>query len=154
MTVTKPAANPPRDTARRIADVQRTLRTERHLWLATAAGDAPHLVPLAYVWDGTELLCATKKANRSVRNIAASGTARVAVGSARDVVLIDAAVTTADPASAPPEVTAAFDRLPLNPARVPGVALLHLRPRRILTWRELSEMPDRVVMCGGTWVTE
>jgi hypothetical protein len=139
-----------RDAERRIADVLRTLSTERHLWLATAADGAPHLVPLAYVWDGMELLCATKKANRSVRNLIASSTARVAIGTARDVVLIDAAVTVAAPDGAVPE---AFDSLPLNPARVPGVALLHLRPQRILAWRELSEMPDRVVMANGRWLT-
>jgi hypothetical protein len=150
----RPAGPPPRDADRRIADVQHTLSTERHVWLATAAGDAPHLVPLAYVWDGTELLCATKEANRSVRNLAASPTARVAVGSARDVVLIDATVTVRAPSREQPDVVAAFDRLPLNPARVPGVVLLHLRPQRILAWRGLSEIPDRVIMSHGRWITD
>src|SRR5437773_12492302 len=84
---------PPRDAVRRIADVQQTLRTQRHLWLSTASNGQPHLVPLAYVWDGRQLLCATKAGNRSARNLCASGTAKVAIGSAQDVVLIEATVT-------------------------------------------------------------
>lgn len=68
----------------RIADVRETLRAERHLWLATAEDGMPQLVPLAYVWDGAELLCATEKDNRSVHNLAVSGKARVAVGTTGD----------------------------------------------------------------------
>ncbi|RSM44863.1 hypothetical protein DMA12_15070 [Amycolatopsis balhimycina DSM 5908] len=143
----------PRPVERRIADLRGTLSTGKHLWLATAADGIPHLVPLAYVWDGTELFCATKEASRSVRNVADSGIARVAVGSATDVVLIDATVTISTPADAPPAVASTFAQLPLNPARVPGVVLLRLRPQRILAWRELSEMPDRLIMAAGEWVS-
>jgi hypothetical protein len=149
----RPGGKPPRDPARRIADVLQTLRTQRHLWLATAEGGHPHLVPLAYVWDGLQLLCVTKEGNRSVRNLRASGTANVAIGTPHDVVLIEATVTVSDPGAASAELAAAFDRLPLNPARVPGTILLHLRPERISAWRELSEMPGREVMRNGSWVT-
>lgn len=148
----RPGSNPPRDPASRIADVQETLRTQRHLWLSTASDGQPHLVPLAYVWDGRQLLCATKESSRSVRNLRAAGAAKAAIGTAQDVVLIEATVTVSEPASAPADLVAAFNRLPLNPARVPGVVLLHLRPQKISAWRELSEMPDRVVMKNGTWL--
>jgi hypothetical protein len=150
----RPPGASPRPAERRIADAQRTLRGERHLWLATAAEGTPHLVPLAYVWTGDELVCVTKEANRSVRNVATSGRARAAVGTARDVVLVDATVTVAAPSAVDPAVAAYFDRLPLNPARVPGVVVLRLRPYRILAWRELSEMPDRVLMTDGRWLTD
>ncbi len=149
----RPGGKPPRPLADRIADVQETLRTQRHLWLSTARDGQPHLVPLAYVWDGRQLLCATKAGNRSVRNLRDSGAAKIAIGTAQDVVLVDAAVRIGDPASAPPEVVSCFDRLPLNPTRVPGVVLLHLRPMKISAWRELSEMPDRVVLRDGSWLT-
>ncbi|MEV6846622.1 pyridoxamine 5'-phosphate oxidase family protein [Actinoplanes sp. NPDC051411] len=151
---TRPPGVPPRPAERRIADAQRTLRSERHLWLATAADGTPHLVPLAYVWNHDELVCVTKEANRSVRNVVASGRARAAVGTARDVVLVDATVTVAEPSTVDPVVAAVLDRLPLNPARVPGVVVLRLRPYRILAWRELSEMPDRVIMTNGRWLTD
>lgn len=157
MTQAPPAARtggaPPRELARRIADVQQMLRTEHHLWLATARGGLPHLVPLAYVWDGTHLLCATKAGNRSVANLRATGTAKVAIGSARDVVLIEAAVTVSEPGPVSDGLAATFSRLPLNPARVPGVVLLHFRPEKISAWRELSEMPDRVIMRDGAWLS-
>lgn len=149
----RPGGNPPRDLARRIEDVQQTLHTQRHLWLSTAKGDHSHLVPLAYVWDGCQLLCATKEGNRSVRNLRASRTAKVAIGTAHDVILIEAAVTVSDPGTASAELAAAFDRLPLNPAKVPGTVLLHLRPERISAWRELAEMPGREVMRNGSWLT-
>jgi len=149
----RPGGNPPRDLGRRIEDVQQALYTQRHLWLSTASGDRPHLVPLAYVWDGRQLLCATREGNRSVCNLRASRTAKVAIGTAHDVVLIEATVTVSDPGTAPAELAAAFDRLPLNPAKVPGTVLLHLRPTRISAWRELAEMPGREVMRNGSWLT-
>lgn len=150
----RPGGKPPREPARRIADVRETLRTQRHLWLSTADDGRPHLVPLAYVWDGGQLVCATKEGNRSVRNLRDSGAAKVAIGSAQDVVLIEADVTISDPRSASAELAAAFDHLPLNPTRVPGVVLLLLRPKKISAWRELSEMADRVVMRNGSWLDE
>src|SRR4051794_30221955 len=93
VSTARPRGNPPRERARRIADVREALRAGRHLWLSTAGDDRPHLVPLAYVWDGEQLFCATKEANRSVRNLRSSGMAKVAIGTAQDVVLIEADVT-------------------------------------------------------------
>lgn len=147
-----PGGQPPRDLADRIVDVRATLRAQRHLWLATAKDGRPHLVPLAYLWDGTELVCVTKESNRSVRNLCASSVVTVAIGTAQDVILIEADATVGDPDEAGPELAAALESLPLNPARVPGVVLLRLRPRKISTWRDLSEMADRVIMNDGTWL--
>jgi hypothetical protein len=148
----RPGGNPPRTPAARIADVQETLRAQRHLWLATAKDGRPHLVPLAYVWDGAELVCVTKQTTRSARNLAESGLVKVAIGTAQDVILIEADATVGDPDEAGPELAAALESLPLNPTRVPGVVLLRLRPRTISTWRDLSEMADRVIMHNGVWL--
>jgi hypothetical protein len=68
------------------------------------------------------------------------------------VILIEADATVGDPDEAGPELAAALESLPLNPTRVPGVVLLRLRPRTISTWRDLSEMADRVIMHNGVWL--
>jgi nitroimidazol reductase NimA-like FMN-containing flavoprotein (pyridoxamine 5'-phosphate oxidase superfamily) len=47
---------------RRKAATER-LRSNTNLWLATASdGRGPHLIPLAYWWDGTRLTTATFEA--------------------------------------------------------------------------------------------
>ncbi|WP_163566674.1 pyridoxamine 5'-phosphate oxidase family protein [Fodinicola feengrottensis] len=123
------------------------LRTERNGWLATAdSAGGPHLVPLAYVWDGSQIVMSTKEAARTVRN---GGRARLALGSPTDVVLIDGDLCVL-PATA--NVTPEAVRLPLHPSRVPGCVYLVLKPRRVLAWRDRSEMRERVVMASGHWL--
>lgn len=146
-------AVPPRTIAQRCADVRERLAAEHHLWIATADGDgSPHLIPLAYAWDGTQLTVATKERNKTVRNVVRSGRARVALGSPTDVVVVDATVTLSEPDPDDPTLDATFARLPLDPRRVPGVTCVHLRPQRIQAWRALSEMADRTVMRDGRWL--
>lgn len=146
-----PPGPPPRDAAARKADVLRMLETERHLWLASASTGRPHLIPIAYAWDGTRLVVLTRRATRTVRNLRRTGRARVAIGTTRDVVLIDAAVTLSEPAQAGPELSELLARLPLDPARVPGAIVVHLAPQRIQTWRGLAEMAGRIVLDDGVW---
>ncbi|MCC2274779.1 pyridoxamine 5'-phosphate oxidase family protein [Streptomyces sp. ET3-23] len=145
-------AEPPRPVAQRREDVLALLETERHLWLASADADRPHLVPFAYAWDGECLTILTRRTSRTVRNLQGSGLARVALGTARDVVLVDAAPEFIEPEEADERTSALFASLPMDPRRVPGVIGVRLRPRRILAWRSLSEMRDRVVMRDGHWV--
>ncbi|MFC4121792.1 pyridoxamine 5'-phosphate oxidase family protein [Nonomuraea zeae] len=145
-------ATPPRTSAERRADVLQALAGERHVWLATAGAEGPHLVPLAFAWDGTDVIMMTKRGNRTVTNLRRTGRARAALGTARDVVLIDGPVTLAEPADLPDRVRALFGRLPLNPDQVPGVIALCLRPERVSAWRDLSEIPARTVMSGGHWL--
>ncbi|MCO1580332.1 pyridoxamine 5'-phosphate oxidase family protein [Crossiella sp. SN42] len=140
---------PPRPPELRAADVRELLRTERHLWLATANGRGPHLVPLAFTWDGTHVYATTKRRNRSIGNLAGDGRVRLAVGSTRDVVLLDATASVHPPGELPPECTAG---LPLDPGRVPGAVVLRLTPHRIQAWRGLPEIPGRTVMAEGSWL--
>ncbi len=147
-----PRFDPPRSPQTRRADVERLLRTENHLWLATSGQDGPHLVPLAFGWDGTRLIMMTKPGNRTAANLRADPRARASLGSTRDVVIVDGLVTIGDPADAPAETKALFARLPLNPERVPGVVALWLTPHRIQAWRHFGEMPGRTVMADGTWL--
>ncbi|HEY1621173.1 MAG TPA: pyridoxamine 5'-phosphate oxidase family protein [Streptosporangiaceae bacterium] len=148
----RPAARPPRSAAQKRADVLAMLSTQRQLWLASAAGDRAHLIPLAFAWDGATITMVTRENSKTVRNLAAAGYARAAIGSPTDVVLVEGPVILADPAQAAPEVKAVLATLPLNPERVPGAISVQLTPQRILAWRDLSEMPGRTVMADGRWL--
>ena len=53
-----------------------------------------YLVPLSYVWDGTALTMANLEASPTGRNLAATGKVRLAIGTTRDVVLIEGSVQT------------------------------------------------------------
>jgi hypothetical protein len=127
------------------------LGTERHLWLASAAGSLAHLIPVAFAWDGAVITMVTRRGSRTARNLRESGHARVALGSPRDVVIIEGTVSFSEPATAPPDVRAAFASLPLNPERLPGAIGVHLTPLRILAWRGLAEIADRTIMADGHW---
>jgi hypothetical protein len=128
------------------------LSTQRQLWLASAAGDRAHLIPLAFAWDGATITMVTRENSKTVRNLATAGYARAAIGSPTDVVLVEGPVILADPAQATPAVKAVLATLPLNPERVPGAISVQLTPQRILAWRDLSEMPGRTVMADGRWL--
>ncbi|HXP20736.1 MAG TPA: pyridoxamine 5'-phosphate oxidase family protein, partial [Streptosporangiaceae bacterium] len=153
-TAVTPAAAtaPPRSAGQRRTDVQHMLSTQRQLWLASAAGDQAHLIPLAFAWDGTTITMVTRRTSRTARNLRASGYARAAVGSPVDVVIIEGPVSFSEPAEAAAQTRAIFATLPLNPERVPGAIGVHLTPRRILAWRGLAEIADRTVMADGTWL--
>ena len=51
----------------------------------------PHLVPLSLAWDGAQVILATPANSPTARNAAASGEIRLALGTSRDVTIIEAA---------------------------------------------------------------
>ncbi len=60
------------------------------MWLATGSdGHGAHLIPVAYVRDGSTLTTATFRRSRTVSNLRARPTARLAIGDTADVVMID-----------------------------------------------------------------
>src|SRR5688572_22629025 len=80
----------PRPLAQRRADTEHRLEHDVDLWVASASPDgAPFLVPLSFDWDGETLLLATPAKSPTGRNLAATGTVRLALGHTRDVVMID-----------------------------------------------------------------
>lgn len=155
MTVSRarPLAATPRTVAQRKADVLDRLAAEHHVWIASANEDSDaHLVPLAFVWDGTRLWMATHERNRTLRNLRRTGRARAALASTQDVVIIEGTVSFAPPTDIAPDFGTTFAKLPLDPRRVPGTICVQLTPRRILAWRSPAEMPDRTVMADGRWL--
>jgi general stress protein 26 len=130
------------------------LRSHSNLWLATASdGRGPHLIPVSYWWDGSRLTTATFEDSRTLKNVRAQPRVRAAVGSAADVLMIDAtavivAVTDIDTAAAEGYARASGN----DPRSAPGFAYLQLTPERMQVWRGVAEFTGRTVMRGGAWL--
>lgn len=130
------------------------LESEQDVWVATADGDGrPHLVPLSLCWDGERLILQVRRYSRTARNAISSGQARVAVGTTRHVVVIDAAVTWT-PVVDSPEIAALYqERTRWDVSRhAAHCVFLLLAPQRIQAWRELSEFGERTLMSNGRWI--
>ncbi|MFI0481343.1 pyridoxamine 5'-phosphate oxidase family protein [Actinomadura sp. 9N215] len=147
---------PARTPEQRKRDVLDRLGRDVDAWVATADPRAgvPHLVPLSYRWDGSSLLVATPSASVTGRNLRASGTARVAVGHSRDVIMIDGAVEALEAADLPDGTADAFAaHTDFEPRALPEHYLyFRVRPSRIQAWREVNELPGRDVMRDGEWL--
>lgn len=145
----------PRSRAQRRADTERRLAEDIDLWVATAEEDgAPHLIPLSFDWiDGTIVL-STPTTSPTGRNLAAGGTARLALGPTRDVTMIDATAEVL-PLDALPAAQAdhfatrtGFD--PRHEDTEYSWFLIH--PTRIQSWREANELPGRTLMRDRRWL--
>lgn len=126
------------------------------VWVSTAAGDVPYLVPLTLAWYDERIVLATGSTSATARNITASGRARLALGPTRDVVMIEARLEAVWPVTG---TTAAglgeayatqndWDPRTAGPAYV----FLVLKPVLIQAWREQNELADRTVMKDGVWL--
>jgi hypothetical protein len=151
--MTLPAPRPPAD---RKADVLAKLTVAvPDAWVATAAADVPYLVPLTLAWLRERIVLATNGTSRTAANLAATGVARIALGTTRDVVMIDATLEEAFPvAEAPGWVADGYaNSTDWDPRQAGGAYLyLLLRPDRIQAWREVNEIADRTLMRDGTWL--
>lgn len=146
---------PPRDRATRQADTLSMLAEPSiDAWVATASAmGEPHLVPLSLAWTDDRLVIAVERSSATARNIDASGTARLAVGPTRDVVLVDAtlerSVGVDDDAAIGRAYAAQAD---WDPRGLPAYVFLILRPMRVQAWRESNELRGRVLMRDGDWL--
>lgn len=145
----------PRPRALRREDAEQRLTHDIDVWVASAStAGAPYLVPLSFDWDGEVLLMATPTDSPTGRNLAATRTARLALGHTRDVYLIEGAVEVLDIDALPREVgdrfaaRTDFDPRPLTPS----YSWFRVVPRRIQAWREVNELSDRDLMREGRWL--
>ncbi|RKN41418.1 pyridoxamine 5'-phosphate oxidase family protein [Micromonospora endolithica] len=144
----------PRSRAERRHDTEHRLTHDIDAWVASAATDGtPYLVPLSFHWDGATLLAATPADSPTGRNLAATGTTRLALGHTRDVTMIEGDVEVLDIDALPRErgdlfaTHTGFDPRELTtPYR-----WFRIHPRRIQAWREVNEIPDRDLMRDGRW---
>jgi hypothetical protein len=144
-----------RAAAERRADTLARLEGDADVWAATASEGQPHLVPLSLAWDGTNVLLATPAASPTARNAAASGNIRLALGTSRDVTIIDAAAEVVPCAGAPDPVARCYaTRTGWDPRHgdVPHVYLI-ATPRTMHAWNSLPEISGRTIMRDGQWTS-
>jgi hypothetical protein len=145
---------PARTRPQRKADVLARLQRDVDVWVASAdANGEAYLIPLSYYWDGRSLTVSTPRASRTAVNLVRAGTARVALGQTRDVVLIDGAVE-ALALGAEPELEEAHARASGFDPRTLSDEYVYLRitPRAIQAWREVNELAGRWLMRDGEWI--
>lgn len=123
------------------------------LWLSTGSdGHGAHLIPVAYVWDGTRLTMATFERSRTLANLRANPRARVAIGDPSDLVMIDGDVTVIDPADIDPATAKRYARVSFDPRALPGLVYLRLVPTQMQVWNGFHEFHGRTVMANGAWL--
>ncbi len=124
------------------------------VWVATASpAGVPHLVPVSLAWIDERAVIAVEGRSVTARNLTSSGVVRLAVGSTRDVVMIDATLEKAVDVGADPPLGEAYVRqADWDPRPSAGYVFLVLRPVRLQAWREANEMPRRTLMREGTWL--
>ncbi|MFE6872203.1 pyridoxamine 5'-phosphate oxidase family protein [Kitasatospora sp. NPDC057692] len=145
----------PRPRAQRRHDAEQRLAHDLDVWVATASPDGtPHLVPLSFDWDGEALLLATPSGSPTGRNLAATGTVRLALGHTRDVCLIEGAVEVLDLDALPSERGDRFAaRTGFDPrACATSYRWFRVTPRGVRCWREENELAGRELMRDGRWL--
>jgi len=141
---------PARTSAQRKTDVLAKLSSEVDLWVASAdaTGDT-YLIPLSYYWDGEALTISTPRTSRTGRNLVRAGTARVAIGATRDVVLIEGTVEV----GADPELQERHAQATgFDPRTLEDYVYLRITPRSVQAWREVNELEGRWLMRRGAWL--
>jgi hypothetical protein len=144
-----------RSAEQRKRDALDKLETDQDVWVATASDHATaHLVPLSLCWHDGNVVVAVETSSPTARNASASGQARLALGSTRDVVVIDAAATVVPRAAADQAIIAAYrGRTGWDPGGDGGEwAFILLQPESIQVWRDVEEISGRTVMRNGTWL--
>jgi hypothetical protein len=140
----------------RAAHARHLIASERDAWVASATtdGDA-YMIPLSYHWDGSAMLFSTPERSRTMRDLTRAGRTRVALPSARDVVILDGRVELVDPAGDPLAVDAFVARHDWDPRlEAQPYSFFRFVPDRIQAWRIASELPTRDVMRDGRWLDE
>ncbi len=144
----------PRPRAKRKADVLAMLEAEIDLWVASAdANGRAHLIPLSFGWVGATVTVATPPTSRTAMNLIRAGWARLALGSTRDVVIIEGPVE-AIPMGTNRELEDEHARSSDFDPREMAEEYIYLRvtPHNIQAWRESAEIEHRQLMRRGEWL--
>ena len=145
-----------RTVAERKADVIKAFEAHDHMCLATAdLQGRPQLIAVATLWHDGNVVVTTRVESKTARNLAESGVAKLAHGTADDVVLVDAVLETSMPAeSAEDELVSAWVQANGWNPREEGDdwAFYRLRPQRIQAYRGYEELEGRDVMRGARWL--
>ncbi|GAA2843790.1 pyridoxamine 5'-phosphate oxidase family protein [Kribbella solani] len=141
----------PRPLPARKQDTLHRLEQDVDAWISTAAPDGtPYLMPLSFLWSAGTLLLSTARTNPTGRNLLANPVLQLTLGEVRDVIHVSGTAAVVEPTEAEGEafaVKAGFDPRPL--ANYP---FFRVTPTRIMAWREVNELKERVLMDGGRWL--
>jgi hypothetical protein len=129
------------------------LETDADIWVATAHGDRPHLIPLSFAWDGVRIILATPSDSPTARN-SRSGIVRLALGTARDVTVFDAATGVVPCRTVDAELAETYRRRVGWDPRDEEVehSLLIATPTTTRAWRSVPELEGRTIMRDGQWL--
>jgi hypothetical protein len=144
-----------RSTAERKADVLDRLGRQKDLWLASAdRSGRPHLIAVSAWWDGRHVVIATTGSSRTASNLTDNPTARLAMGTPEDVIVIDADVAMPMAAEDSVEVATGFaEAVGWDPREVgPGWVFFRLAPVGIQAYRGYDELEGRDVMRDSSWL--
>jgi hypothetical protein len=148
-------AEEPRDARQRKQDTLARFRADDDAWVATTgASDGAYLVPLSFLWDGEAFILTTPESSRTAKNLRVTGKARLAFGPTRDVVIVDGEVEAFTLETVPANLAAAFAARQWDPRELSvRYAYFRITPYRIQAWREENELPGRLLMKNGRWLT-
>ena len=110
-------------------------------------------MPVSLAWVDERIVIAVEASSVTARNLATSGTARLAVGPTRDVVMVDALREKTVDVAADDELGEAYvAQADWDPRGDTGYVFLVLRPVRVQAWREANEIAGRTLMRDGRWL--
>ena len=144
-----------RSTETRKADVLAALGRQKDLWIASAdRSGRPHLIAVSAWWDGSQVIIATSGGSRTARNLTENPTARLALGTPDDVIVIDARVAGSQPVADSAELAGGFaSAVGWNPREVgEGWVFIRLVPERIQAYMGYDELEGRDVMKSSRWL--
>jgi nitroimidazol reductase NimA-like FMN-containing flavoprotein (pyridoxamine 5'-phosphate oxidase superfamily) len=142
---------PPRSLPQRKDDTLGRLESDVDAWIATADTDGNgYLLPLSFLWDGAGLIISTPPSSVTGRNLSRGARVRVGVGQVRDVTMIDG---TAEPVLDEGTKEAFAAKHGWDPREEPDeYAYFRIVPDRVQAWREVNELPGRILMRDGDWL--
>jgi hypothetical protein len=145
---------PARSRPQRRTDTLARLAGEVDLWVASADEQGrAYLVPLSFYWDESTLTFATPRASRTGTNLARAGYARVALGTTRDVVIVEGPVEVLPIGSDERLEDAHAEATGFDPRTLAEeYAYFRLTPDSVQAWRESNELAGRQLMRKGRWL--
>lgn len=144
-----PMSASPRSRAQRWHDTEHRLAHDTDVWVASASPEGtPYLVPLSFDWDGEALWVATPADSPTGRNLTATGAARLALGTTRDVTMIEGHVQVFGIDEPPSGQADRFTaRTGFDPReQTAPYNWFRIVPHRIQAWRESNELRGRDLM--------
>ncbi|GAA1608274.1 hypothetical protein GCM10009804_75140 [Kribbella hippodromi] len=142
---------PPRPLLVRKQDTLHRLEQDVDAWVSTAAPDGtPYLMPLSFLWSAGSLLLSTARTNPTGRNLLANPVLQLTLGEVRDVIHVAGTAAVVEPTEGEGEAFAA--KAGFDPRPLANYPFFRVTPTRIMAWREVNELKDRVLMDNGDWL--